>query len=166
MFAKSGPRIDSWRSRAVIAVALAAALGGCQTAPEATEPSAEETVGAELIWPRPCASSNQCPRGNYCTVDDGVCNPPPGCGPGQSCPTVCYGTCQGFRTEAALCRYDSDCRTFSDYCTGCDCRALGATQKDPVCKGPGVQCFVDPCLDKTAVCEAGRCVISGGSAAF
>jgi len=56
-----------------------------------------------------------------------------------------------------LCRTDSDCRTFSDYCEGCDCLALGRCDPDPVCKTEGVQCLVDPCSNQQAVCTAGRC---------
>ena len=61
--------------------------------------------------------------------------------------------------SAGVCRTDADCRTFSDYCTGCDCRALSTCAKDPVCSGPGVRCLVDPCRDKRAVCLAGRCTV-------
>lgn len=42
----------------------------------------------------PCASTQQCDPGEYCTVEDGVCNRPPGCGPGKVCITLCYGTCE------------------------------------------------------------------------
>ncbi len=146
---------------------------------------------------RPCASSDQCGPRQYCTVEDGVCNRPPGCRPGQVCPTVCYGTCAkrppagepcgpttcgpglvccnascGICTkpdEACIqiacepppgkCNIDADCRTFSDYCTGCDCRALTVSQPDPVCPGPGVQCLVDPCFNKAAVCKDRKCTL-------
>jgi hypothetical protein len=43
---------------------------------------------------KPCASSNDCPGSMYCTTEDDVCNPPPGCAPNQPCLAVCYGTCQ------------------------------------------------------------------------
>ncbi len=49
-------------------------------------------------------------------------------------------------------------------CTGCDCLALGPSDPEPVCQGPGVQCFADPCLNKKAACETGRCVIASASA--
>jgi hypothetical protein len=58
------------------------------------------------------------------------------------------------------CVTDADCRLFSDYCTGCDCRALASNQPDPVCSGGGVACFVDPCFNKVATCQAGSCVAS------
>lgn len=59
----------------------------------------------------------------------------------------------------SACGSDSDCRTFSDYRTGCDCRALGVKDMDPVSNGPGVQCLIDPCQNKAATCQAGSCVI-------
>jgi hypothetical protein len=57
------------------------------------------------------------------------------------------------------CRMDSDCRLFDDYCTGCDCRALAKTDSNPTCNGPGVRCAVQPCANKVAACESGRCVV-------
>jgi hypothetical protein len=196
MFAKTDLFHHPWSSRAVIMVGMAAVLGACQTPPQGEERSQDESVQSELARARQCRSSNQCGPGRYCTTEDGVCNPPPGCRPGSICPAVCFGTCQtravacgptscpagqvccnascgictppgGVCTQqvceptAGRCRSDADCRTFSDYCTGCDCRALATTDKDPVCPGPGVQCFVDPCLNKTARCDSGRCVLGG-----
>jgi hypothetical protein len=43
--------------------------------------------------PRACASSAECAAGERCTTEDGACNRPPGCGPRDICPTVCYGVC-------------------------------------------------------------------------
>ncbi|MFC1611478.1 hypothetical protein ACFL6C_11000 [Myxococcota bacterium] len=44
-----------------------------------------------------CTSSAEC-QGRYCSVDDGVCNPPPDCDPdqGSNCTGVCYGECVPF----------------------------------------------------------------------
>lgn len=42
---------------------------------------------------KPCASSEECPKGQHCSVEDGDCNRPPGCGPEDICPQVCYGVC-------------------------------------------------------------------------
>lgn len=63
------------------------------------------------------------------------------------------------------CTTDADCRIFSDYCTGCDCRALAKGEADPVCDGPGVKCIADPCMGKAAVCEAGACALKPSDAA-
>jgi len=41
-----------------------------------------------------CASTPSCPSGLTCTTEDGVCNPPEGCGAGTTCPAVCFGTCR------------------------------------------------------------------------
>jgi hypothetical protein len=60
----------------------------------------------------------------------------------------------------ASCTTDADCRTFSDYCTGCDCRALAVSESAPVCQGPGVRCLVDPCRAEHAVCQQGRCALA------
>jgi hypothetical protein len=56
------------------------------------------------------------------------------------------------------CTADEDCRLFSDYCTGCDCRALAKGDPDPTCDGPGVRCVADPCMTQAAACQNGACV--------
>jgi hypothetical protein len=86
-----------------------------------------------------CASSTQCGKGEHCTVEDGVCNPPPGCTPPRLCPALCYGTCAAdtpcSAEEQALkdfvgankaCKTTDDCEvlsagcglSFEDGCTG------------------------------------------------
>lgn len=55
------------------------------------------------------------------------------------------------------CKSNADCRTFADYCTGCNCLALSYSDADPTCDGPGVRCFADPCMGQTAVCINGSC---------
>jgi hypothetical protein len=62
------------------------------------------------------------------------------------------------------CQTDADCRAFSDYCTGCHCRALSITEPDPVCDGPGVRCLVDPCQEVQIGCSQGLC--SAGDFAY
>lgn len=111
---------------------------------------------------KPCASSEDCPKGHYCTVETGDCDRPPGCGPEDICPQVCYGVCEaGAPPEAgAACESDGDCRTFSDYCGGCACRALAAGAPDPRCGGDLVNCVTDPCGEERAVCRDGACVLA------
>ena len=41
-----------------------------------------------------CTSTQDCQGDQICTVELGECNPPPGCGPDESCLAVCYGVCQ------------------------------------------------------------------------
>ena len=65
------------------------------------------------------------------------------------------------RDAGASCTSAGDCRLFSDMCGACTCLALGAAAADPVCSGPGVSCFRDPCSGQTAACVAGQCAASG-----
>ena len=57
------------------------------------------------------------------------------------------------------CSTDAACKVQSDTCTGCDCRATLAGESLPVCPGPGGRCFADPCMNKKAACQKGRCVV-------
>jgi hypothetical protein len=65
----------------------------------------------------------------------------------------------GPEAGAAACTVDADCRLFDDYCRGCECRALGKSDPDPTCAGPGVRCLRQPCADRIAVCERGKCAV-------
>jgi hypothetical protein len=108
---------------------------------------------------------------------DGIKNPPAQkcgsatCGAGEVCCNASCGICTppgGVCTQQVCdppeqCRADVDCRTVSFMCTGCDCLALGRSEREPVCPGPGVQCLVDPCLNKKAVCSAGKCLIAAAT---
>ncbi len=74
------------------------------------------------------------------------------------------GTTTG--TAAAACKADADCATWSSYCqeAPCVCRVYGKDEKQPQCAGSGnVACFADPCMNKTAACQDGRCVLVMGS---
>jgi hypothetical protein len=56
-------------------------------------------------------------------------------------------------SSSASCSSASECRTFSDYCGGCACDALGKNDPDPTCDADTVSCFVDPCRDRSATCD-------------
>lgn len=143
-------------------LALAGGATGCDFIDDIIDDIHDQDPGPA---PKACASTADCAAGSFCTVDEGVCNPPPGCKRGEVCPAVCYGTCKARPVPPpAQCRVDADCRAFSFMCTGCDCLALGPNDREPVCQGPGVQCLVDPCFNKTAHCDAGRCAIAPASA--
>jgi hypothetical protein len=118
-----------------------------------------------------CASTESCPTGLVCSTELGACDAPPGCGGKTNsnsdfvaCPAVCYGTCVSkvHPTPApGLCQTDSDCRIYSDYCGGCNCRAVGPTAGAAApCVETAVQCLVDPCAQKTAVCVNGQCSVA------
>lgn len=109
-------------------------------------------TACQLVCPpgvKPCGN-NTCTKGETCCSEEcGVCMKT---GP-LGCPAIkCLPPVTG-------CATDADCRTFSDYCTGCDCRALLVMDTDPVCSGPGVRCFADPCGGKVATCDVatGQC---------
>ncbi len=52
------------------------------------------------------------------------------------------------------CTVASDCRTFSNYCSGCACDVLGTGNANPGCDAGTVSCIVDPCYGHTAACDA------------
>jgi len=149
-------RLASLVCSGLVVVAVAVGAAGCDIIDDIIDDIHDPGPGPA---PKPCASTADCAAGSLCTVDEGVCNPPPGCKRGDVCPAVCYGTCKA-RPPVVQCRVDADCRAFAFMCTGCDCLALGPNDREPVCEGPGVQCLVDPCRDKTARCDGGRCAIA------
>ncbi len=125
----------------------------------------------------PCGNT-VCKNGDVCcNASCGICTPPGGvctqqaCAPTGGCKQIAL-CIQGYTWSTKKCACvpvkpkgnkgcatDADCRLFSDYCTGCDCRALSTSAPDPVCSGPGVRCFADPCLNHAAVCQGGSCVV-------
>lgn len=56
------------------------------------------------------------------------------------------------------CASAQDCRLFSSSCGSCTCIPLGNKDPDPTCNMMMVNCFVDPCLKKTAACVNNMCV--------
>jgi hypothetical protein len=132
----------------------------------ATEPNPQGGVGRPVHAAEPKGSPDErAAKGTGATCGAKRC------APGEVCCNASCGICttpggvctQELCEEApSTCAKDADCRAFSDYCTGCDCRALLKSEGDPKCTGPGVRCVSDPCRDKTAVCRAGRCAIADG----
>jgi len=125
-------------------------------------PPAEPTKVAEG---GPCAATAACAEGLVCTTETGACDKPPGCGPEDICPQVCYGVCaapKGGGDEPG-CETDADCRTFSNYCGGCACDALLESEAEPKCASRPVNCIVDPCRGRVARCLEGACVLRDGS---
>lgn len=139
---------------------------------EQVGPSKGEVCGSTL-----CATGDVC-----CNASCGICTPPDGfcimlaCSePTTSC-TMMAMCVLGFTwsdekcacvkdpPQAAQCATDADCRLFDDYCTGCDCRALGVNEPAPVCNGPGVRCFAQPCgFGQTAACVNGACTVTSAA---
>jgi hypothetical protein len=100
-----------------------------------------------------CGSS-LCEAGEFCCNEScGICAPRGG---------VCIQIqCGHAPVPASQCTVDTDCRTVSSYCDGCQCLALGATEPDPSCHATIVACFVDPCIAKQPVCLKGLCRLDG-----
>ncbi len=121
--------------------------------------------GVELCGPAVCVDGNVC-----CNASCGICTPPDGVCTQQICEPTCVQTqlcirnfhwspneCRCVPDAPGACASDADCRLFDDTCTGCDCRALSNDDPDPICNGPGVACFAEPCAFKVAQCVAGHC---------
>ncbi len=53
------------------------------------------------------------------------------------------------------------CRLYSQYCNTapCTCLALASTQTNPTCDAGTVNCTIDPCAGKTAVCTSNGCEV-------
>ncbi len=109
----------------------------------------------------PCVDTVLCIRGFHWSPEECQCVPDEPCVDTVLCilgfhwsPTQCECVPNGS------CNVDEDCRVFSDYCTGCDCRALSNEDQDPVCSGPGVECLADPCMGRTAQCVNGQCAVN------
>ncbi|HEX3694907.1 MAG TPA: hypothetical protein VH374_05900 [Polyangia bacterium] len=98
----------------------------------------------------PCGTKTCNPGDVCCSPSCGICGRK-----GGACPAIACGPGPVITNP---CKVDDDCRLFDDYCTGCDCRALAKTTKDPVCSGPGVRCLVEPCASKKAACVNNVCV--------
>jgi hypothetical protein len=99
-----------------------------------------------------CASDYDCGTGSYCDMTN--CYPPPGCGPNDVCPAVCYGICvsdspscaavdcgPGYHCEEQ-CYTDTGDPTLMDWCTtACVPDTSSCSLLD--C-GPGYEC-VESC---------------------
>lgn len=90
-----------------------------------------------------CLNSAGCASGEICTTEDGVCNPPPGCTPGN-CAAVCTGTCRPGgpacgRTHCAtgmVCCNDS-CGTCTEPNGGCTQQVCGSPVGGGACTYDG-----------------------------
>jgi hypothetical protein len=112
----------------------------------------DDTTGTEVVEQdsealkiNPCALV-RCRAGTQCEVQQG------------------HAVCVPFPTTE--CASDKECRLFSNYCEGCECLALSASEPNPICKGDIVACFVDPCRSAEASCVRGQCVLGGAAATF
>lgn len=63
------------------------------------------------------------------------------------------------KPAAQACATDADCMVQSLYCGGCSCQASNARVAERCRPEERVNCVANPCLDKTARCEQGRCTL-------
>ena len=65
-------------------------------------------------------------------------------------------------SSGGTCSTRTDCRLYSSYCTSapCQCLALRRDAVDPPCVVGMQTCIVDPCLNKSADCVGGMCVVT------
>jgi len=115
----------------------------------------------QCVPDQPCVDTVLCARGLHWSPAECQCVPDEPCVDTVLCirgthwsPRLCECVPNGS------CDVDQDCRLFSDYCTGCDCRALSNDDADPVCSGPGAECLADPCMGRSVQCVSGQCVVS------
>jgi hypothetical protein len=124
----------------LLAVVLSAVMMGCGVGAVAADGTGDETLTTsdELRKKDPCYVV-RCTASTHCESkgQKASCVPNP---------------------VSTACTVDSDCQTFSNYCNGCSCQALSTSSGFPACNGTTVNCFADPCMNKTAVCSAGSCI--------
>ncbi len=140
---------------------LACGIFACASTSNA--PMDDESTSEDAL--RSCALV-RCASGTHCEVKKHKAScVADACGPNTKLCMIGYhydntpGVCGCVAdAPAAECKTDANCRLEDDYCTGCDCRALAPTETIAACTGPGVRCFAEPCMNKTAACVAGQCV--------
>jgi hypothetical protein len=141
---------------ACLTVSVLMMFSGCQTPPEDDAAQSESTEG-ELTRPGPqFCGSKLCPTGQVCcNASCGICVPRGGFCTQQFCGPV--GGDEDDVGSGGKCETDADCRLVSDYCGGCNCRALSAHGRLPVCTRARVACYANPCKQGLARCENGMC---------
>jgi len=125
-------------------------VGGCNT--PAKDPPADVPVGTATASPTATATASA-----------------PSASPTPSASAAPSAIASAKAPPAGkACTSDADCRTWSSYCAEapCACRVLTKSEGDPKClgAGPKVNCFADPCMNKTARCQSGACVLTAKGA--
>jgi hypothetical protein len=93
-------------------------------------------IASQFHLPEPararCLSDADCASGTRCNAHE-LCLPPPGCEPGDPCPTVCSGYCEA----ATICTTNADCEA-TQYCAADGlCRSDGTCRLEVDCALPG-----------------------------
>lgn len=112
----SGSSQQTFANRCALRTATIAAAGDSG--------AAKSSVRSDGSCPKACAASAQCDEGEHCSVEDGDCNRPPGCKPGDVCPALCYGVCVPNPSEPPE-------GPFCGGIAGVKCPGSGHCQDDP-----------------------------------
>ena len=117
-----------------------------------------------------CHSDSECPAGMVCDLEN-YCLPPPGCGPGQDCPAVCYGMCVPDQPPNDYdCTTDADCKPglVCDFvvCSGCVCGPNEPCDcpPEPECWGHCAEPGPMPCWDDVDCPDGWYCDGAGAAA--
>jgi len=129
-----------------------------------------------------CYSTDECEKGQICSVELGDCLPMPGCDEdGMGCPAVCLGICvdlpepecfddsdcpPGFACELLDGPGACDCDPDDEFCLMYDCLAMGQCvpsqeiegecAQDADC-GPGAHCEVEEICAVSCFCDTDDC---------
>jgi len=127
-----------------------------------------------------CYSSEECDKGQICSVELGDCLPMPGCEDGMGCPTVCLGVCvdlpepecfddsdcpPGFACEFMDGPGACDCDPDDEFCLMYDCMAMGQCvpseiegdcDDDADC-GPDAFCLIEEVCAVNCFCDGDDC---------
>lgn len=105
----------------------------------------------------PCLSDTDCPTGTRCNAAE-LCFPPPGCEPGDPCPSVCSGYCE----PATACTTNTDCED-TQYCAVDGlCRSDGSCRLEVDCNLPGHDYPHIECVGH-GICESGGTGVGPGA---
>lgn len=113
-----------------------------------------------------CASDEDCDPTQLCSVSQGECLAPPGCGGDVLCPAVCFGHCQPRPVETFDCRADEDCDS-GEVCDITDCIAPDCADGEPcvaTCMPVG-RCIPDEstsCSDNDSCAAGTHCSVFDG----
>ena len=153
--------------------------GGCRVVcPKCTPNQICPKIACRIECPpgRSTCGENVCGKGEYCcNASCGICAPEGGgciqlyCEPAPPTGCTVIALCvEGYVWDdkscscvpaGGTCTTDADCTLMDDYCDGCNCLALGPGQTLPACQGTIVNCFAQPCMNRTAVCLSGKCSV-------
>lgn len=80
------------------------------------------------------------------------------CAAGTTCQVQSDGSAACVGLSKDFCNTDADCKLVDNYCGGCECLALASWATPPTCSDP-VNCFAQPCMNKTVACVNNQCVV-------